>query len=262
MSFIDAPSTFNLNHLFVSIEGEEKTGKTHLALTIAQKGFTTGVIDLNDGLGGVIDKRVREIGKGWIKVAKHPIPDGVDKAAIKVAATREWAEMRPDLINSLKSNRATVVDSGTEIWLLSRQSEFGDAKTESKKGSLDYEAANSKVRGLYRLYHAHPSHLIITHQLDDEWKGQKDPNTGQIKNVRSGRRKLDGFKEIPFMVQVRLRTDKGITDTGLHVVATLTACRFSPQLEGTEFSSENGMFDLPFIFGFITDTDRETWLNR
>ena len=260
MSFTDAPAVFALDRLFVSIEGEEKSGKTHLALTIAQKGFTTGVIDANDGLSGVVHKRVQEVGAGKIKVAKHPIPDGVDKAAIKAAAIREWAAMRVDLIESLGKNRATIVDSGTEVWLLSRQSEFGDAKTESKKGSLDYEAANSKVRGLYRLYHANKSHLIITHQMDDEWKGQKDPNTGQIKNVRSGRRKFDGFKEVPFMVQVILRTDKVINEAGLHFVATLTTCRFNPQLEGTEFSSENDMFDLPYIFGFITDTEREAWL--
>lgn len=259
MSFTDASAVFNLDKLFISIEGEEKTGKTHLALTIAQPSFTTGVIDLNDGLGGIVNKRVTLIGPSRIKVASHPIPDGEDKEAIKRAAKTEWAGMRKDTIESLAKNRATVMDSGTEVWLLARQMNFGGAKTDSNKGSLDYDAANSQARGLYRLYHANKSHLIITHQMEDEWRGQKTED-GKIKNVRTGRRKFDGFKELPFMVQMALQTAKVIDESGLHFVATLTTCRFNPRLEGTEFSDANDMFDLPFIIAYATETDREVWI--
>lgn len=257
MAFTDVSDTFDIKAFFISIEGEEKTGKTSLALSLASPAFTTGVIDLNNGMGGVAHKRVIKVGKGKIKVARHPMPLGDDRDKIRREAIGAWPKMRSDFHESLQKNRLTIADSGTELWLLSRQASFGDAKTESKKGSLDYDEANSRIRGMYNLYHGYNSHLVITHQMDDEFKQQKDSNTGQLKAVRTGGRRFDGFKEIPFMVQVVLRTSTYIDNTGLHFRATLQTCRFAPQLVGTEFDDD--LCDLPYILGFITDTETERW---
>lgn len=261
MSIVDAPSAFTRRNLFVCIDGEEKTGKTHLALTIAQPNFTTLVHDLNDGLDGVVQKRVRAVGDGKIKIAHHPIPDGqtVDKQREK--AKSEWSGFAQDFRDGMSKHRANVIDSGTELYKLSRMSEFGDVKqTERGKGQLDYDAVYSKIRGLMRLFHASKSHLIITHQVTEEWKNRKDPVTGVTRGYTTGRLIFDGFKEIPYMMQIGLRTKKVIDASGLHFVATLEVCRFDPKLEGTEFSDEADMFDLPTIMGFVTETDREVWL--
>ena len=260
MPYVDAPSEFNVRSIFTSIEGEEKTGKTHLALTLASPHMTTGVIDLNNGLGGVVHKRVQQIGAGHIKIARHPMPEGEDKDKVKQAAGRVWGAMRADFIPSIQKNRLTIVDSGTEIWLLSRQKHFGDAKSTDKKGSLDYEGANSAARVLYGLHNQFNNHLVVTHQMDDEFKQQKDPDTGRLKAVRTGGRVADGFKEIPFMIEVVLRTEKRITNEGMFFVATLRVCRFNPRLEGTEFSEQNDMFRLPYIYSYITDTEEVFWL--
>lgn len=262
MAYVDAPSEFNVRSIFTSIEGEEKTGKTHLALTLASPHFKTGVLDLNNGLGGVVHKRVKEIGSGHIRVARHLMPEGEDKAKIKTLAKARWAEVRTDFLTSIKDNRYTFVDSGTEVWLLARQKSFGDAKAEkgSKAGSLDYEEANSSTRGLFGMHNQFGNHLVVTHQMDDEWKQQKNPDTGSMKSVRTGKRVFDGFKEIPFMIEVVLRTEKRVTNEGMFFVATLVTCRFAPKLEGTEFSEELGQFNLPFIYSYITDTEEAFWL--
>jgi len=259
MSIIDAPSEFTRRNLFVVIDGEEKTGKTHLALTIAQPGFTTIVHDMNDGLDGVVQKRVREIGHGRIKVAHHPIPDGQTVDSQRDKAKVEWAGFAQDFREGMAKHRANIIDTGTEVYQLSRMSEFGAEKQVrgTGKGQLDYDAVYSKIRGLLRLFHASKSHIIITHQVTDEWKNRKDAD-GKVKGYTTGRLVRDGFKEIPHMMQVGLRTSKVIDAEGLHFVATLEVCRFDPKLEGTPFADD--LFDLPFIMGFVTGTDREIWL--
>lgn len=273
MPYEDAPSDLLIGKMLVSIDGEEKTGKTHLALTAATSRRTMGVIDHNDGLNGVVQKRVRLIGPKKIRLAKHPIPEGMDKNAVKTAAKKVWEAQDKDYTESLKSMAVTFVDSGTETWQLARMCSFGDVKAEggSRKGALDYDYANSLVRGYIRRYHAYKSTVIFTHQLEEEWKTRSDPSTGAMKSYKSGKMVRDGFKYVPFQVEVVLRTEKRVTTPeGLHFVAILQTCRFNPALEGTEFSSaieigeeEYGqpvtMFDLPYIFAFITETDRRQW---
>lgn len=259
MSIIDAPSEFTRRNLFIVIDGEEKTGKTHLALTAAQSGFSTLVHDLNDGLDGVVQKRVKEVGAGKIKVAHHPIPDGQTVDAQRDKAKTEWADFAKDFRDGMAKHRVNIIDSGTEIYKLSRMSEFGDVKqTKTGKGQLDYDAVYSKIRGLLRLFHASKSHLIVTHQLEEEWGTKKDPDSGKVKGYKTGRMVRDGFKEIPYMMQIGLRTKKVVDNDGLHFVATLEVCRFDPTIEGTEFTDD--MFDLPLIMSFVTGTDREVWL--
>jgi hypothetical protein len=259
MSFVDAPTTFNLRHFFISIDGEEKTGKTTLALTA--KG-PTSVLDLNDGLHGVVHKAATGlppfVRPKKVRIAAHPLPDGNDRDEVKAKSVKEWNSLAVDFREAVAKDKSVIVDSGSDLWRLDRQSEFGGAKSESRKGSLDYDMANSKIRGLLRLYHAHKANVILTHQLEEEWKQVKKPD-GTETSRKTGKLVRDGFKEIGFMVQMVLRTRKEINDTGLHFVARLEVCRFDPALEGTDFSSEVDMFNLPTIMAFCTGTEASEW---
>lgn len=259
MSYVDAPTTFDLRHYFISIDGEEKTGKSTLALTA--KG-PIDVLDLNDGLHGVVHKATTGqppfTRRKKVRIAVHPLPDGNDRDDVKAKSTKEWNAFAADFRASVVTAKTVIVDSGTDLWRLDRQSEFGGAKSESRKGSLDYDMANSKIRGLLRLYHTHKANVILTHQLEEEWKQYKKPD-GTETSRKTGKLIRDGFKEMGFMVQMVLRTRKEITDTGLHFIARLEVCRFDPSIEGTDFSSEVNMFNLPTIVAFCTGTDASEW---
>jgi len=249
----EASGEFTKRKFFISIEGENKTGKTTLALT-AKGPFR--VADLNDGLEGVVHKRVRGLPPftkpARVMVAKHPIPHGVTKDAIKAAAIKSWESFQKDYIEGTNQPGTFLCDSGTEVYKLARYSEFGDAKSQSKKGALDYEASNAKMRGLLRLFHAGKSNVIITHQLKDEWKTSTDGN-GNSKSRTTGKRIIDGFEEIAYMVEIIIRTDKRVTNQGIEFIAKIDTNRFDPNLEGMEFSGEQ--FNLPFIISLCTGVD-------
>lgn len=253
MPFVDAPSTFTRRNLWITIDGDEKTGKTHLSLTAPGP---KSILDLNDGLDGVVQKAVVRTPGQAIKVAHWPLPDGRTKADVKNAAVKVWTGMSDDYRTALTKSRTVIVDSGTEVYRLARQSEFGDVKSTGGKGQLDYDMVNSKMRGLLRLFHAHKANVILTHQLKDEWQTYVKPD-GSKASRTTGKRIRDGFDEIGFMIQVGLRTFKRIDNDGLHFGCTLEICRFDPKLEGTEFLDD--LCNLPFIMGTITDTDTAEW---
>lgn len=252
MPFVDAPATFTNRRLWVTIDGEDKTGKTHLSLTAPGD---KSVIDLNDGLNGVVQKAVARK-SGRIQVAHWPLPYAGSKEEVKRKAIAAWEGMAKDYQLSLAKGGSTIVDGGTEVYRLARQSEFGDVKSKGGKGQLDYDMVNSKMRGLLRLFHAHKANVILLHQLKDEWQTVTDSN-GQKKSKTTGKRIRDGFDEIQFMVELGLRTFKRVDTDGLHFGATLEICRFDPTIEGVEFVDD--LCNLPYIFSFVTGTDESEW---
>lgn len=254
MAWVNAPTVFNRRKVLATIDGPEKTGKTTLALT--GRG-PVAVINMNDGLAGVIEKRAAENPIGFFQIADHPLPDEVGREQAKAKAVIAWAAVRKDFEDALKAKRGTVViDTGTELDRLCRMSEFGGMKSDSRKGALDYDMRNSKMRGFVRLYHAYPSNVIITHQLEEEWV-QKVVN-GETKNQKSGRLLRDGFKEIPNMVELGLTTYKRLDpEHGLIFGATLDICRFAPTWEGFQFEGED--CNLPHICALVTETEESEW---
>lgn len=255
MPYVDAPSVFKRTNLFVDISGEEKTGKTTLALSARPK---IHVIDMNDGLDGVVQKVVKKRGAGVIKVAYHPLPQHDTKEKIQTAALKTWAAITLDVKSAAEQGGSVLFDSGTELYKLSRYASLGALKTDSKKGALDYENMNSMMRGMWHLFHAYKANFIVTHQVREEWKRKKVD--GVEKSFTTGKMINNGWEDTGYDIQIALRTEKRVnTEYGLHFVAILTTCRFDPSLEGTEFSSANDMFSLPYIMGFVTDTETEKW---
>ena len=255
MPFVEAPSVFQRKNLFVDISGEEKTGKTTLAMTARP---VIHVIDMNDGLDGVIQKMVKRRGPGKIKVAYHPLPQHDTKEKMKAAAEKTWTALLADVKTAAALGGTLLLDTGTELYKLARYASFGDAKAPvSRRGRLDYEATNSMMRGIFHLFHAYKANFILTHQLKEEWKNYTDPGTGQEKSRTTGRLINNGWEDTGYDIQLALRTYKRVDQEGLHFGATLTTCRFDPSLEGTPF--EDDLCNLPYIMGFVTGTEEEQW---
>lgn len=253
MAFVDAPLEFRRTNLFVDISGEEKTGKTTLALTARP---TINVIDMNDGLDGVVQKVVARRGKGKIKIAYHPLPQFDTKDKMREAARKTWDALLLDVKTAALTGGTVFFDGGTELYKLARYAEFGDVKTTGKKGALDYDAVNSRMRGLFHLFHAHKANFILTHQVREEWKRYTDSN-GVDKSKTTGKLINNGWEDTGYDIQIALRTYKRIDVEGLHFGATLTVCRFEPKYEGTQF--EDDLCNLPYIMGFVTDTEEGMW---
>lgn len=256
MPWENAPTEFVRRNLFIEINGEEKTGKSTLAMSAKPD---ISIVDMNDGLDGVIQKALRKynLKPPQIQRAYHPLPQyQEDKDKLRVIARKQWDLMFADVQATLAAKRATLFfDSGTELYALARYSEMGGLKSATKKGQLDYEGVNSKMRGLYHMFHAHKTNFIVTHQVRDEWKDVMVD--GEKKRRTTGKKIANGWDDTAYTSQVILNTKKVIDNDGLHFVATLQTCRFAPELEGTEFQDDQ--FYLPFIMGFVTDTDTSEW---
>lgn len=267
MGWANAPTSFTRRNIFWDIGGEEKTGKTTLALSLPGD---MGVVDLNRGLDGVIQKaiarRKKASIKGSVRISACPAPDGEeDSAKVKAEALKVWKSMDADMRQGFKTMRSVVVDSGTEFYKLSRMCSFGDVKSKGGKGQLDYDEVYRRMRFLLNQFHTNKAHLIITHQLKDEWVSKIDPQTGNRKSSKTGKLIRDGFDEIGYMSQIVIRTEKRIDkEAGLIFVGRVESCRFNADLEGAEFTSEDEdspfFLALPHIAAMATDTDIEEWL--
>lgn len=262
----DAPTAFTRRNIFWDIIGEEKTGKTTLSLTLPGE---YGIVDLNRGLDGVVQKsvgrRVAAGTKGKVRVSSCPIPDGEqDVTKAKAEALKVWTTLDADMRSGFKSLRNMVVDSGTEFYRLSRMCSFGDVKSKGGKGQLDYDEVYRRMRFLLNQFHANKAHLVMTHQLKDEWVSKIDPNTGARKSSTTGKRIRDGFDEIGYMAQITIRTSKRVSKTGVVFVGTVESCRFNADIEGSEFTNEDEdspfYLSLPHVAAMATDTDIEEWL--
>lgn len=268
MAWSEAPTQFTRRNIFWDILGEEKTGKTTLGLTIPGD---LGVIDLNRGLDGVVQKAVarrKKAGiKGRVRVSACPLPDGEeDSAKCKAEALKVWKILDADMRVGFKSMAGMVTDSGTEFYKLARMCSFGDVKSKGGKGQLDYDEVYRRMRFLLNQFHANKASLVMTHQLKDEWVSRVDQGTGKVKSSKTGKLVRDGFDEIGYMAQIVVRTSKRIDkETGLVFVGKVESCRFNADIEGAEFTNEGDVdspfyLTLPHIAAMATDTDIEEWL--
>jgi hypothetical protein len=260
--FVNAPSEFVAKKIFLGISGEEKCGKTHIAMSAPKPLY---VIDMNEGLNGVIQKEVRRAGVGSIKVAHHPLPPfSENRDTLKTAAARVWNEMLKDYTDALTTAKSVLVDGGTELYKLARWAAFGGDKNEgSRKGALDYDMINARMRGFYRLYYANKASLIVTHQVEDEWIQYKKPD-GTVASRKSGKLVNNGWNDFPFMAEVGIRVGKPDGKFG----ATIQFCRFAPEIEGNQLfdmvDPDTGqtlvaMLNFPYVASMATGTPEEVW---
>src|SRR5437762_2260800 len=96
--------------IVISIEGREKEGKSHFALTAPGP---IGVINLDIGLEGVVHKFARQGKKIYVANYRLPSTTGGNAREIAEEADKVWTALVADYKAALGSCRTVVLDSAT-----------------------------------------------------------------------------------------------------------------------------------------------------
>lgn len=234
--------------IIAAIDGLEKRGKTHLALTAPGP---IAIQSTDIGTEGVIDKFMSD---KEILVAEYSI-DVRGKGAENIAAEADqlWKKYVRDYHTALDQKVRTVVwDTATETWELLRLARFGKL---DQVMPHHYGPVNREYRELIRDAFDADTNLILLHKLKEEWK----EGSGGKAN-RTGNYERSGFKETGFMAQINIRCEREMDDDG-NVVFYLQIddCRQNAMLTGQRVDAP--MNTIPFLATMIyPDTDISEWM--
>jgi len=247
--------------MIMSIEGQEGSGKSHLACTAPGP---IGYIDFDIGSEGVIEKFLKGLDgcpRREIFISSYRIPM-ISKAAKKAdaetkkAMTQEagkaaepiWNKVVNDYCKGLERFRTMIVDTGTEMHELIRLARLGKLTEVMPE---HYGPVNAEFRDLVRLAYESDCNVIFLHKMKEEWlkgKGEKRANfTG--KYIRAG------FNGMAYLMQINLKTmwtkDEGFT-------IEVTKCRQEADLRGEIL--EDPFNTVPMIAQMVfPGTSAEDW---
>lgn len=241
--------------LVINIDGLEGSGKTSLALTLAKIGMI-GYIDTDQS----IDRAQRpEMPKGK-KFQARVIPiryrGGLDAAATKATCLPAWHTAKRESIAASAdwAKGGIVADTGTELWEILRLGAFGSLTPQGRTDRL-YGPVNAEFRQWLRTIPRHNmKNLVVVNQLKDQYKEKADGSS-----AKTGLFERVGFKELGYLADMTIRTSKKAGN----FTAKLEMCKLAPNgpmLEGSEFESEDGEFDLVHILSTVTGTEPSEWI--
>ncbi len=207
----------------ISVEGREKRGKTHFALT------APGPIvyfNLDEGLDRVqpeikfpnLDLRVVNIPN----FSRDGHPDHVAEQALRV-----WEQLKEQHINALESARTVVYDSFTEIWEVARLARFGKL---TQVQWFHYGPINREFHDFIREFNKHDANLILLHKV----MAEKDSN-----GAATGGFERKSFNHIGFDVDDFFRVDRD--DTGAFFVECLESGH-NAEIKGKRFAAPCNTF--------------------
>ena len=233
--------------LVMSIEGVEKAGKTHFALTAPGP---IGLIDMDTGLEGVVSKFVKD---KKIYVANFNYRDATSPDEWKAM----WGKMKQALMDILVSKliRTAIVDTASEMWELARMAAFG--KLSQVKGH-HYAPVNAEFRDLLHKGLDSDKNLILIHRQKKEY----------VSEQWTGNMERTGFGEVGGAMQANLITwrittldekyGKGRDDEYKGFGVTIRDCRKVPELAGSELLEPLNSF--PQLAQMIfPDSDISDW---
>ena len=227
--------------LVLSIVGEEKTGKTHLALT----GRPPVVLfNLDVGMEGVVEK-FTQAGK---QVYHYDIP--VERVRSDDVAGQQdvWKQQWYDFVQRFQgvydlAPGTVIVDTWTEVYELARLAHFG--KTEQVMPQ-HYAAVNAELRSLVR--HAYNSTETTTAFISKMGT-----------NFNSGQPEVKGFRDTAYLVQLTLQNSHQNADGGVGAgvfQSQVISCRQNPATQGFALLDEK--FDLSYLEWLTHDWRPET----
>ena len=247
--FVRANKAF-ARRLICSIDGLEKQGKDHFALTAPGP---ICVISTDVGLDGVVQKfqDLKEIYIAEYRVALGPKGGRKqtleDMQEVAAACSKIWAGILRDYQDALDSGaRTVIVDTATEVWEILRMARFGKL---TQVMPHHYGPVNAEFDGFIKdAYEREGVNLILLHKLTEEWK-----NDSAGKGSPTGTFRRSGFKGVAFAVQVnavvyRDAEEEKIPDA-FHV--TIQDCRHNPSLNGIDLSGAECTF--PYLAALVLD---------
>ena len=215
--------------LVCSIEGLDKTGKSHLAMSAPGP---IAYIDLDIGTEGVVQKCEKEY-----LLYKVEQPKQLGSSAELMDKFKDvWSDVQTQIASALKLGEGTlVIDTFTEVYDICRLSHFGKmAQVEPHRYGVCY----ADMREIIRLANASKMNVILLHRMGLDFK------TGELT--------FQGWKQVPSEVQAVLRTQRSDTDMGPVFSAEVRTCRHKPELMGKVLvaGQSQGPREIPFSLNF------------
>ena len=238
--------------MITAIWGLEKSCKTTLGLT-----WPKPLKHFDFDLGY---ERASHRFKGQdIASSKHITP--IQLGARLYGCKELWYKFITDYNKTLedKSTATVMVDTATQLWEVCRmaylqEKQENQAPNERLRQSLipvEYAEPNARMKSIIQAARQHDKHLVLIHYARDEYITRQDPDTGQLKDVRSGKLEIDGFKWTEGLVDLVVHTyiqrtlDKRGDTTGMAPWGVIT-------LSGLDLGMVGQKFEAPNYDSFIT----------
>ncbi len=233
-----------ISRIIAGIDGLEKQGKTHFALTAPAP---VVFFDIDIGAEDVIDKFAisKEIQRAIFQL---PVIIGVNKEVKEKKTIDEcealWEEFKRLFVTALKSKaRTIVIDTATEAWELARLAKLGRL---AQVMPHQYTAVNSEYRDLIRAAYAYDKNILLLHKLKPKYMNDK----------RTNKYERAGFSETGFLVQTNLEVYRDEEDGEFSVF--IRDYRLDPNMAGETLSGP--MCSFPFLAStLLPDTSPEDW---
>jgi len=233
--------------LILNIEGQEKEGKTHFALTAPGP---IALIDMDIGLEGVVSKfnKQKKIYVASFNYREATSPDEWEKM---------WIKMKTAFMDALASRdiRTLIADTGTEIWELLRMARFGKL---AQVKPHHYAPVNAEFRDLIRKAYDSDKNLLLIHKQKKEY----------VNEQWSGNWERAGFGDVGYAVQANIiswritaldeQYGKGREDRYRGFGITIRDCRQRAELAGAEILEPLNTFPQLAVQVF-PETEVEFW---
>lgn len=223
--------------LIISLEGKEKTGKTHFALTAPEP-----VIYFNVDIGteGVVGKFQEEGKQVLIYDVRVPREAGKD------IWPQMWSDFKARVRKAYEIRSGSVIwDTATEIYELARLAHFGRL-TEVKPS--DYSVVNNEFREVLRIAYDSPANTIFIHKVKAVWRAI--PNSrGGTSLTKTDDFELSGSGDVAYLTQANLVMGCEYADEGAKFSAYIKNCRHNPNISGTLL--EGDMCNFEFLLSLV-----------
>ena len=222
--------------LVLAIDGLEKQGKTHFALTAPPPIY---MLSFDAGSEGVVQKFQHQKA---IHEAEYKVPrpkKGMTESQVIEQMDRVWEQFIEDYETALTEAATVVVDTASEMWELLRLARLGKLLQVKPH---HYTQCNQEYRDMIRLAIDGTANLILLHKMKAEWLESNG------KANKTGRYERLGFGETGFLAQMNAHSWRDL-DGAFHL--TLKDSRHNPDLAGADLSGPMLNFDtlLDLVFG-------------
>jgi hypothetical protein len=247
----DLPSTPSLNRgIFIDIIGMEGTGKSTFALTLPGP---IAYVDIDQS----VDRAKRTEGtKVRVIRVNYALTVGMSNEEVSKACRPAWNKAAESLTEAIGDwASSAVIDTGTEAWELKRLSSFGTLNPSGNRMDRLYGPVNASFRLMLRtVYRTNKKHLVIVHQMYDEYMDKM--RDGKVQSVRTGNKVPRGFKEVGYMSDVQIKTFKEDGEFKAEII-TCKVPPNGPSLEGVIL--EDDQCNFATVMSMATDTELEEW---
>ncbi len=227
----------------ISIEGKEKTGKSHFAYSAPGP-----IILMNTDRGheGVVNKFPdKEVWESQYDF--HPPKKArQDPAAAITWMNERWEKFCDDYAVALKASgaRTIILDNWSDAFEACRIARFGKLTQVLPE---HYGPVNVEFTDLMRKAYDHDANVIFLHRIKEEWADRKPLGTY----------KREGFKNVGSIVQLVMRSERvDLEKGGSDFVMRVLDSRHNPDLNGETF--ENATFQ-DVAMRLMPDSDESDW---